>query len=127
MRRSIHLLLGPIRFWTPSARRQLGYQLLEVLALIFVQNTQDLALAGGARVLDLVLQALVVLDVVVQNGAKLVGLLGAQIQVLAEPSSPSRPSRLGAESGQSLITSPSKAIRPNKKPLRREGRRGSSL
>jgi hypothetical protein len=55
MRRSIHLLLGPIRFWTPSARRQLGYQLLEVLALIFVQNTQDLALAGGARVLDLVL------------------------------------------------------------------------
>jgi len=44
---------GQIRGWKPLARRQLGHQLLKVLALIGVQNAQDLTLPGTRASLNL--------------------------------------------------------------------------
>jgi len=69
---------------TVLIRRELLAKLIKPLPLIWIQHLHYTILAGGADVLNLSLQILVILHKIVEDHFQSLGLLGSQIQLLLQ-------------------------------------------
>ena len=74
------LVAGLLLRFPAQLRNQLGPHLLEFLALAGLQDLENPAQASGTQIVELILQALVIVTVILEHHGDLIGLLGGKVQ-----------------------------------------------